>query len=224
VQADKYKKALWKEFTRSPAKTATLLIMLPVALYFCAPLFKGFLPTKSKQHPAKVLPKQDPFLAITQAAEATPVETETVSRWQDVANWMKRDVLASATNVSPAMRNPFAGSATSDSDDENDEQGDENVEAAHDAADQFGKLDLQLTATMVGSTVKLATINGEVFREGQVIPVVIEQSGRRRPIQIEATLSQIERRAVVLECDGTVRRLQLRNEIPRGAIVKPIAN
>lgn len=237
VNVGKLKRVAIKEFTRSPAKTGFLVLMLPVALYFCVPLLFG---SQKKSTAAATDPaKPADFVLPAAVDKVASVETAQDS-WVEVARWLADDRLAVPAPIGADARNPFVVAIPIESeqtivaatDDEQVRSADietqvmEIVEEEVTTSNPIRELGLQLNATMVGRRARLATINGKTYERGETITVIIE--GGAVPdleAELQLELAHIERSFIVLRMDEHQHRLYLPNELPKDAIVvKPRSN
>ncbi|MBC8356504.1 MAG: hypothetical protein H8E66_31370 [Planctomycetes bacterium] len=235
MNVGKLKRVAIKEFKRSPGKTGFLLVILPVALYFCVPLLVGAFGKSSSSTKASTIAtsskKADFVLPV--AAKKTPAKGRGRNGWLEVSRWLDRDSLALPATVAADARNPFVGvgreekdeSLVGVDDDERVEQEDieqavENIDGPRVAANPIRELGLQLNATMIGRRTRLATINGKTYEQGETIPVFIETGvGTDKVTKVQLNLTHVDRRFVELQMDVHQHRLRLRNEIPKDAIV-----
>ena len=232
MNVGKLKRVAIKEFTRSPAKTGFLLAMLPVALYFCAPLLFGALKKSSPVTggiPAGKVSQQAAFVLPASTKQvATPQQVE--QGWVEVARSLANDLLAMPASIPFDARNPFSRSGQDETDESPAVEDDERVVSSDTEAEPVDRtvvtrnpireLGLELNATMVGPRSRLATINGKTYRQGETIPVIIDTglaAGAATTFPLE--LSHVDRRFVDLEMDGQRHRLQLRSEVVKDAIV-----
>lgn len=237
MNVGKLKRVAIKEFTRSPAKSGFLLVMLPVALYFCVPLLLGAAKKSSLASSTTGMdgPMKADFV-LPAAMELTTTPCREQQGWAEVARGLAEDLLTKPAELPSNTRNPFAAIVQETPDEslamvevdeqvvgsDRDAESDAAVEQeqAVVTANPIRELGLQLNATMIGRRARLATINGKTYEEGETIPVIIEAGVEPDDLMtIELRLEQVDRRFVVLQLDGQQHRLQLRNEIPKDAIV-----
>ncbi len=239
MNVGKLKRVAIKEFQRSPAKTCILIGFLPVALYFCVPLLLGTGKTSTAELPT---PGKADFILPTANPKATKQSSGSTS-WMSVASTLDNDLLAVPTTLSKESRNPFAwlvadepASETVVDEQQHEEEAgltqeelqklEQQRDALAESQDPIEELGLQLHATMVGKRSRLATIKGKSYEQGEAIPVMIVErvmgSTSEKAEQVtnrELKLLHVDRRFVVIEMDGKQHQLQLRNQIPKDAIV-----
>lgn len=196
---------LKREATRNPKKLGALGLLLVVALWFWAPLVRGWF---HKDEPAPSPAGSPTAVAAASGISApNPVGGNqagklagTTYSWDQVAEWMEKDPLTKAAGTLPARRDPFRAS--------------QDIVAVEVAREQQRKirehkpsavipaeLGLKLTATIVGPKQSVALINGRTYRQGAEI--ACEKAGSRYNLR----LVEVRRKGVVLECRGA--RLQL---------------
>jgi len=226
MNINKLKKTAAKEFTRSPGKSITLLLLCPVALYFCAPLFRGLLPQSNKASVASSDMTASPFLLqIPKETEVGAVDEK--PDWRKVVDWLEADQLAVSAEMPAGMRSPFR-LTNEPTLVEHSERIDEADQArpqpnAQDVRDLFKNRQLVLTTTMVGSRHRMATINRTMFSEGDSIPVAVATENGTELYQL--VLTRVERYSVVLTHGEEAFTVELQNRLPKNAIVvQPAAN
>lgn len=239
MNVGKLKRVAIKEFKKSPAKTCILIGLLPVALYFCVPLFLGTGKTSAVAVPT---PGKADFILPTPNPKATQQNPGPKS-WVSVASNLDSDLLALPAALPKKSRNPFAwlvtevpaNEAEADVEQNDEEPGltqeelqklEQQRDALAKSRDPIAELELQLNATMVGKRARLATINGKSYEQGESIHVMIIESimgstneEEEQVTNKELKLLHVDRQFVVVEMDGKQHQLQLRNQIPKDAIV-----
>jgi hypothetical protein len=135
--------------------------------------------------------------------------------WQDLVQWMAND---SRMRTAPplGLRNPFQ-SATSilAINSEEDTKAPSDQETAAEAVKIRQKelnpeeLGLRLTATIVGSRVRMATINGKPYRENARIGMPAGGNENPDAAALQFVLKTVDRKFVVLEHNGKLYQLQL---------------
>jgi ABC-type ATPase with predicted acetyltransferase domain len=220
VNVTKLQKTLVKEFKRSPAKSIVLILLCPVALYFITPVVRGMLPKSNKPASAAVadVPAEAAsfLLRTTEPAEVEPEKTN----WREVAKWLESDQLSKPVHAFTADRSPFVDLVEAEPEVEEEDIEQEQVaqpkpKTVHDI---FKEGHLQLTMTMLGRQRRLATINGKVFAEGDVVPVEVK-SGSGKPELFNLTLKQVDRRSVELTFNAETFQIELPERTPADAIV-----
>lgn len=212
MNSARLKRILEREFKRNPAKTCVLLALLPVAAYFILPLvwqpFAGGKPSG----PSVVQASIAPVAAVTADANV-PGPTVSEKSWHQVAGSIAADPRMKAAPVM-GLRNPFERdlSALQAAAAEQKEQAQEPVEVRPQPRrpEEFG---LQLSATIVGSQLRLATINGRQYRENSAVAIPQDHSGQEgtqlSPTANSFMLKTVTKKFVVLEREGKLYRLPL---------------
>src|SRR5687767_10500504 len=116
MSLQKLKRTLHREFTRNPAKSCTLLALLPVAGYFIAPLvWKQFPGTKGS---GVAQATQIVVTDVASEAATTIAAPQASARWHEIAKWIEKDArMKPATFAS--VRDPFSPmTKTAEPDDE----------------------------------------------------------------------------------------------------------
>ena len=240
MNVGKLKRVAIKEFKRSPGKTGFLLVMIPVALYFCVPLLLGVVKKKSSPSSGAAavgVAAEKAEFVLPAATNAIVLPSKVELSWVEVARSLANDLLATPAGVPAIARNPFAAKHQEKNDEpiaavEGDEPeepfvGPETEAELKASIDQIGEtsnpiraLGLELNATVVGQRSRLATINGKSYKEGETIPVIIDSGEAADAVTaVSLELAHVERRFVVLKMDGVEHSLQLRNDDPRDATV-----
>lgn len=237
MNVEKLKRVAIKEFKRSPAKTGFLLLMIPVALYFCVPLLFGALKKSSPSSGAAAVaavPQNASFVSPA-ATNALVTPSRVGPSWVEVSRSLDGDALAMPAGIAASARNPFAAikrkkidksvaaaeGGAPDQEPNAESESAEPVEKAIAAAnDPIRALGFRLTATMVGQRSRLATINGKTYEQGETISVSPDPGiAADAMATVPVTLKSVDRQFVVLEMAGHEHQLQLPNELPRDAIV-----
>ena len=227
MNAAKLKQAIIKEVSRSPGKTVVLIALLPVAAYFCFPLFKRFLPTRSAEGAAtSTVVDSMPPLLLPAATAPAPME-QALPDWRQVLNWIATDQLAAPTPLTLAARSPFQLPAAPDGpeasqaemEQEKDSRAESNgeVEQASNVV-TLQDLDLKFTATIVSGNIRLATINGRVLREGNTFRAK-GQGDEATGAAWEVSGVKIGRRTVVLQHGNETAELSLPPDLPENAVL-----
>lgn len=204
----KLRRTLVREFQRSPGKTCLLLALLPVAAYFIVPL----LGTKEAKGHGAVQPAAAPVAAAVAAASVPGAAART---WHELVEWMANDVRM-RTAPHGGARNPFRRSG-------DDRTATNQDETAHEVPEIEAKerpqelspseMGLRLTATIVGSRVRMATINGRRYREQAPIAVGSAPADDgvegARQMDTPFVVKTISRKHVVLERNGKLYPLEM---------------
>jgi hypothetical protein len=204
VSLGKLKRTLHREFTRNPAKTYTLLALLPLAGYFVGPLLWKQLPSRGGESSPGA-----PAVVAEQGSLAVASGPPPIPRWQDLAEWMRQD-----SRMRPAAarsaRDPFRPARTVAVRTEAERQ--PRPSAASQRPEDVG---LQLMATIVGPTRRLATISGRLYTEDSRVPAQgarIAPAAEPLPDDQVFVLKTIARGYVVLERHGELFRLPIVRE------------
>lgn len=201
VNLAKVKKGLQKELMRNPAKTATLLALLPLAAYFIVPLvWKKDAKTGGNVALAAAI------VAPTAAPFAASNFQPGIPDWRQTSQWLAQD-----SRLRPRRdfgeRNPFAGATPPPVEESEPEAVDESVGTA--APVTPAELGLQLSATVIGPRTRLATINGRTYAERAQIRIkqMAGDDGSQPVLTME--LRSVAKNFVVLEYGGGIYRLPL---------------
>ena len=202
----KLKRTLHREFTRNPAKSLTLLALLPVAGYFVGPVVWKQLPGSKENKPSGVaVATVDGAALATIAAASGP---SPLPRWQDVAQWIDQDERMKSS-VTAGLRDPFHPvkkiAETSDAERQTKEP---TPSAASLRPEDCG---LQLTATIIGSGKRLATISGRLYSENSRVRFrSSDRSPNDSPPDDDSfVLQTVAKNYVVLERHGELFQLPL---------------
>jgi hypothetical protein len=225
----KTRKILYREFTRSPAKTGFLLAMCPVALYFIIP---AVLPGKSSKSKAKVNKramvvedKLPHFVAPATPNNAAPAERP---QWEQMLSWMEQDPYTRPMRWQHELRDPFHPCwVVADEELVAAETTESEPEPAKAPIVRKTPTDARftLTATMVGPEIRLATINGRTYRELDTILTNERSDNEREPNQ-QFQLLKVGRRSVILGRSGERFELSIRKtRVRRGhALISHVRN
>ena len=203
MSQNQFIRRLKREATRNPKKLGALGMLLVVAVWFWAPMVRGWF-HKDEPVPA---PQASPTAATGVPGVGIPNPVggnepgnppAATYSWDQVVEWMEKDPLTKAAETLPARRDPFRAP-----------QDLVVVEAARarqreqreTSAITPAGLGLKLTGTIIGPQQSVALINGRTYRQGTQI--ACEKGGSRYSLR----LVEVHRKGVVLECRGT--RLQL---------------
>lgn len=202
-------KRIRNELVRNPKKTAILAVICLVALYFWAPLIRGWIPGGKTKTVAKAAPATQ--VAATEA-ETPPAESskalakaDAAFRWDKILALQSRDPLMASASLVGGQRNPFgisseARAALAAQDDEPDVA--TSLESAKPPVEATpSELGLVLKGTLVGPRGKAATLGTRTYLEGSIVSV-----GGPAPAgmnasetgQVEFTLARVQKNQVVL--------------------------
>ena len=198
---------LKREATRNPKKVGALGLLLVVALWFWAPLVRGWfhkdeIPPSPVGSPTAVAstPAWPPGVTDRQALAPAAGPAVATCSWDQVAQWMEKDPLTTAARTLPGRRDPFRASQDIVAVEAAREQ--QQKKHPHEAsAVTAAELGLKLTGIIAGPKQSVALINGRTYRQGTQI--ACQKGGNRYSLR----LVEVRRKGVVLEYRGT--RLQL---------------
>jgi len=184
-----------REVLANPKKAAILGLLALVALYYWAPLVRGWIAPEQASAELAVA-EADAELAPGAPADSAPAGTSTPApekisshTWTQVDQWMRKDPTTTAEDLAD-WRDPFAVASAGAELAADEEAQLEDAEATPEA------LGVELSATLVGPRRRVALIDGKAYREGQTVR--INQSDR--PIEFE--LVEVLRERIVLDRDG----------------------
>lgn len=213
MSLSRLKRTLQREFMRNPAKSVTLLALLPVAGYFVGPVIWRQLPSGTKGEQVSSKPS---FLAAAGTEQmAVPSDKPTAPGWQDLAEWIALD-LRMKPGVLATSRDPFHPVLESKNQVAN--AGPEEPKQPS-AARSLRPEDcgLELTATIVGPSRQLASISGRLYSRDARVRLG-DHNANTLDSQVEPAddgddafvLKSIEKTHVVLERQGERFRLTIR--------------
>ena len=210
-------KKLRTELKRNKQKSAILAVMVLVAMYFWAPLFrKALVGNKPSGPPANSVTQTTGLAATSPAAApvlmdaAPPPPVSSVQAkhdWNTLANWIKDDQHMRSVALTDDFRNPFAKYVDPDSLTQADAGDAERskLEPVEPQELDGAKLGLVLQATLVGRHKRLATINGFSYAEGSSVDLPTADEQEPAPI-----LAEVHRDHVLLKYDGQLFRLDIK--------------
>jgi hypothetical protein len=197
VNLDKLGRKLRREAVANPKKAAILGLVTVLALYFWAPLLRGWFATDKPGVPAATEAATVTVAAGAQPAAAARAASEKpavgLPSWQQVVEWRHKD---SRTMIAPVLaqtRDPFETPI-----------GDEPQMVAEDKLKAKPPIvapaaaGLVLTSTIIGPQRRIVQINGEIYRVGQTIET---GKGKDSPTT-KYKLIEVHPRRAVLEADG----------------------
>jgi len=204
VNLSKLAKQLRREATSNPKKAAALGLLALVALWFWAPLVKGWFVKDNpavEAKPAKPAGDSSPTSVANVPSQSgtEPKKAEKPQRpWYQLVQWMEEDPRTSATDPFARQRDPFSRVKTRVV-----------IEKPEELSQSLG---MELSSTIIGSNRRVARINGKTYQEGSLVE--IDKNGR----EIEFRLERVERRRVVLNRDGKQFELKLAGSPDSGRI------
>ena len=202
VNLDKLNKQLRRDMAANPKKAALLGLMVLVALYFWGPLVWKFVAAKqSKQRSAADM-----------ASLILPGKSRGVTkwRWDKVRQLIRQDSRMFSAKFDSAWIDPF-GKADTDKREVVAEAlpDDSAVAAASAAAAQVidpKDLGIVLGAIMIGPRTRVATINGESCREGDIVTITAKGDATST---FEFRVHRIAKQSVQLAANGRIFALEL---------------
>lgn len=212
MNLNKLCRLLRREVTSNPKKATVLGLLIVVALYFWAPVVRGWIagdeppdrpfggasssPTDGGSGPVQTAGLGTIGLAeAPQARPITPAKARPQTHpWQQTVQWMKQDPATAPVADLPQRRDPFRAAklVVAEMNAEQHKQEPEPVETP--VTPQ--SLGLILSSTVVGPRRRVALINGKSYEEGRTIESASD--GHR----VEFKLAEVHSRCVVLERMG----------------------
>lgn len=161
-----------REARNSPGKALLLAGLLGLALYSWAPLVAGWLAGSGESSGATAKSernREEPATAAPSTVAAEQDEaTEDRPSWQELQQWRQASPWASPVELTQ-MRDPFRAVAPES---ETVDASEANEEVVKTKPEQmFAGLDLPLTGTIVGPKRRVAILDGQAYREGDIIRV-----------------------------------------------------
>jgi hypothetical protein len=216
VNLDKLVKQLRRDLAANPKKAAALGVMLLVALYFWGPLAWKWFSTGGKRtgkvNMASLILTDDP----AEPSQQSKARGNAKFKWEKARQLIRTDPRMISATFDPSWHDPFGkpmGAASGAGNDPNSEAA--QAESAVDA----GNLGLVLGSVMIGPRSRVATINGEVCHEGDIVTVTQKDKGTTHRLRVV----KIRREGVTLEVGARVFTLELNqprlaqgDEIERG--------
>ena len=182
----------------NPKKAALLGLVTVVALYFWAPLLRGWFTADKADAQATTEAAPVTVTAGLQTAAAAPAATEkpaTVVQpsWQQVVEWMHKDPRTMIAPVLVQTRDPFQAPKP----DEPDMTAEDNIKAKPPVIKPTDA-GLVLTSTIIGPQRRVVQINGKTYAVGQTV----EAAKDKDSIPMKYKLIEIHPRRAILEADG----------------------
>jgi hypothetical protein len=201
VNLGKFYKRFRRDLAANPKKAALLGIMVLVAAYFWAPLVLGVLPARKGSAAAAAPPDvilADNPLGAAQAAQ----NSKNAFHWERAQQSIAADATMASATFDRTWRDPFAAFDSPAPPPEEPEPipspADIAASAAADAAKAIapGEAGLVLQGVLVGRLASAATISGEVYREGDVVPAQVAGA------TVEFQVGYISKQGVALHSNG----------------------
>jgi hypothetical protein len=190
-------KKLRREAAANPKKVVLLGVVAIVALYFWAPLVRGWIVTDKAAGPTAI--DAMPATIVAQPTNSVPESQPAGNKipsvqpsWQQVAQWMSKDPRTMIAPVMTQARDPFEAPRP--------EVAETNVEEKVEAKPPVtpAAAGLVLTSTIIGPQRRIVQINGKTYAVGQSIEVAKEKESLRATFK----LLEVHPRRAVLESEG----------------------
>jgi hypothetical protein len=197
VKLDKLGKTLRREAVANPKKAALLGLVTILALYFWAPLLRGwfFSDKVGSQVAVEVTPLAE--AVGVQMAAVTPAATDKSAAaqptWQQVVEWMHKDPRTMTAPVLMQTRDPFQAPNL----DEPEMTAEDKIKAKPPVIAPTAA-GLVLTSTIIGPDRRVVQINGKPYRVGQTVEVAKDKDS----MSLKYKLIEIHTRRAILEADG----------------------
>jgi hypothetical protein len=208
VNVEKLTKQIRREVAANPKKAALLGLMFLVALYFWGPLLtKWIAPSGEKKEKASIT-----SLILTDDPVETASRNKTSSRvkfrWEKARQLIEQDPRMASATFDPTWSNPFGGSAPTISQQQQVLETQPTESSAQEREEEFKPSDfgLVLSSVMMVGKQRLATINGDVYRQGDSIAVGSKDD---KATAVQFKVARILLREVELERNGRRFGLQL---------------
>ena len=195
MSLSKLGKKLRREAVTNPKKAALLGLVIVVALYFWAPLIRGWIvgsktATEATTDAAAVI-----VAAAVPPAAGAPAATgksvPVLPSWQKLVQWMHEDPRTMTAPMLTQTRDPFEVA-------KNEETKVEEKAEVKPPTITPTAAGLVLTSTIVGPQRRVVQINGDTYTVGQTIQVVKDKDSLRTKFKVV----EIHPRRAVLEADG----------------------
>jgi hypothetical protein len=180
-------------------------------MYFIVPLLLGGSDTEGKPRRRAVAVEPAPVAPL---AAATPSASQPTDReWRTVTALRLADPFMASVSTIPGDRNPFRfpGTAAPLVASEDGQRGEQST--APDRSESIDPGQFILTATVYGSSIRLATINGRTYREQQFL-----RSSDDASDLLPWIVSRVGPNFVILELDGREHMVRLQSEPRAGGI------
>jgi len=235
-------KRLQREVAKSPVKSSVLGLVILVAIWYWAPLIGSWLPggaTEASEN-LVVSPEASKDLVVNPAPSGSPATSpvstkegkrSTSFKWQTVVGWLAQDFVATPAMLPDGQRDPFKREKSisaealinqflGGTEEELDDTESQRAAIVSTYID-LSQLPLVLGGTIVGKRIRSATINGNAYREGGKIPVIVDnggkitisesgqETGEKSEQRIELDLEEVHPRYVVIKWQEKQRRLEM---------------
>jgi hypothetical protein len=207
VKLDKLVKQIRRDATAHPKKAAALGLMALVALYFWAPLvWKWLAPAEGKRR----VKSQNVALILTddpiEATDKSKTRSVNKFRWEKVRQLIDSDPQMVSATFDAAWIDPFGPRQDSTKETAPDSESTTATSAAADVQIDPTEAGLVLTGVMISPRRRTATINGQLYREDEVVNV----SGKNNAAtSVDFRVVRIDRQQVELERQGRKFVLEL---------------
>jgi hypothetical protein len=202
VKLDKLAKQLRRDLTANPKKAAILGLMLLVAAYFWGPLVWKWTGGGASKKGTKAA--QTALILVDDPAEPTAQAKAAKGktfRWEAVRQLIQGDTRMTTAAFDAAWNNPFVAAETEQhqpsllADVPSPEAAAEKAPIEIDPA----KAGLTLASVAIGPRRRTATISGDTYREGDLVPVAAAGTKGK---DMDFKLVRIERQGVELARNG----------------------
>ncbi len=201
---------LRRDLAANPKKAAALGLMVAVALYFWGPLAWKFIKSNSakqnsKANMASLILTDDPI----EPSQQPKGGSRTRFKWERVRQLIQQDPHMLSATFDATWVDPFGKPAAATT--EASPTGETSAEEQAGTATKVAAIDPQslgitLGGVMVSPRGRLAMINGEAFREGEVIALTDK---RDKGVTHEIHVVKINRQSVDLDFGGRTFSLEL---------------
>ena len=210
MSLEKLSKQLRRDMAANPKKAAALGLMIVVALYFWGPLvwklFSAGGPKRSNANMASLILTDDP----AEGGQKNLGRNSPKFRWEKVRQLVQRDARMTSAAFDVAWIDPFAKQAgaaeTVTVAEASPEKAVASAAAAAAAALDPNNLGVVLNSVMIGRRSRVATINGDSYREGDLLSITDKHD---KSVSYEFRVLRIGRSTVQLEGKGRTFELEL---------------
>ena len=202
---------LRRDLVANPKKAAVLGLMVVVALYFWGPLAWKFLKASgakqnNKANMASLILTDDPIESSQQTKSGSRIRF----KWERVRQLIQQDPHMLSATFDASWVDPFgkpaASAAEAEATRESSGADPSATEATASGTTDPQGLGLVLGGIMVSPRGRIATINGEACRQGEIVVVI---DSRNKNATCEIRILKINRQSVQLEFGGRIFSLEL---------------
>ena len=200
MNLEKLTKQLRRDMAANPKKAAALGLMVVVALYFWGPLVWKFFsaggPKRSDANVASLILTDDP----AEPGQLSQLRGGPKFRWEKVRQLVQQDTRMTSAAFDVAWIDPFAKPAgvfeTNPATITSSESTAAAAAAAAAEALDLNSLGVALNSVMIGPRSRVATINGDSYREGDVFSITDKHD---KSVTFQFRVARIGRSSVQLE-------------------------